>query len=211
MADIFDLFAQIKKAKAPAAPVAWVIAGLGNPGRQYEGTRHNMGFRCVDRLSELTGCRVDRLRFKALTGECVYAEQRVVLLKPQTYMNLSGESVREALDWYKLDASRLLVFCDDVNLAPGRVRIRKCGSDGGHNGLKNIIYHLHGDMFARIRVGVGLPEHEGYDLAEWVLGKCSGADIDDAIMRAADAAAVVLTDGCDAAAGRYNASLPPEK
>ncbi|MBE6929788.1 MAG: aminoacyl-tRNA hydrolase [Ruminococcaceae bacterium] len=215
MANIFDLFEQIKARSAEssaAGKATWIVAGLGNPGAQYEKTRHNIGFRTIDELARRTNTRVDRLRFKALTAECTIGDTRVLLLKPQTFMNASGEAIREAMDWYKLDTAHLLVIYDDISLVPGRLRIRQTGSAGGHNGIKSIIQHSPDSNFPRIKVGVGSPPHPDYDLADWVLGTFSEEDnraVEDAIKRAADAVDVILHESPVKAAERFNSSLPP--
>ncbi|MBQ8717107.1 MAG: aminoacyl-tRNA hydrolase [Clostridia bacterium] len=170
MANIFDLFKKIEKEdNTPAGPVTHLIVGLGNPGAEYALTRHNAGFLALDRFAERLGARIDRARFRALTGEASFAGHHVLLLKPQTFMNLSGESVREAAAFYKIPPENVIVICDDVNFDVGRLRVRAKGSDGGHNGIKNIIYQLQSDQFPRVRVGVGVKPHPDYDLANWVL------------------------------------------
>ena len=145
---------------------AWLIVGLGNPGEKYENTRHNVGFQVIDELAERQGKPVQRLKFKALTGLLTIGGEKALVMKPVTYMNLSGEAVRPAADFYKLPPERILVISDDVALAAGRLRIRAKGSAGGHNGLKSIIQHLGTDQFPRIRVGVGEKPHPDYDLAD---------------------------------------------
>ena len=170
MANIFDLFKKIETgAKTPTGPVTHLIVGLGNPGAQYELTRHNAGFLAIDRIAEGIGVRVDRARFRALTAEATLADKHVLLMKPQTFMNLSGEAVREATAFYKIPPENVIVISDDVNFDVGRIRIRAKGSDGGHNGIKNIIYQLQSDQFPRVRLGVGVKPHPEYDLADWVL------------------------------------------
>ncbi len=174
MANIFDLFKKIEKGEpAPTGPVTHIIVGLGNPGAEYELTRHNAGFLAVDNIATRLGARIDRARFRALVGEVSWAGHRVLLLKPQTFMNLSGESVREAAAFYKIPPENVIVICDDVNFDVGRLRVRAKGSDGGHNGIKNIIYQLQADSFPRVRVGVGVKPHPDYDLAAWVLSPFS--------------------------------------
>ena len=208
MADIIDFFRRERPAEDASSRIQWVLAGLGNPGPRYEGTRHNAGFRALDGIAEKAGVRIDRSRFHGLSAEASVAGRRVLLLKPQTFMNLSGESIGEALAWYKLPASRLIVFCDDVSLAPGRLRVRGRGSAGGHNGLKDIIRVLGSDEFPRVRIGVGSPEHPGYDLADWVLSRISGPEFDDALARAQEAASVIVSEGVPAAMNRFNAAAP---
>lgn len=171
MANIFDLFKKIEKGgAAPTGPVTHLVVGLGNPGKEYELTRHNAGFLAIDRIAEGLGTRVDRARFRALVGEATLAGCHVLLMKPQTFMNLSGEAVREAAAFYKIPPENVIVICDDVSFDVGRLRVRAKGSDGGHNGLKSIIYQLQSDAFPRVRVGVGVKPHPEYDLADWVLG-----------------------------------------
>ena len=186
---------------------AWLIVGLGNPGEKYENTRHNVGFQVIDELAERQGKPVQRLKFKALTGLLTIGGEKALVLKPVTYMNLSGEAVRPAADFYKLPPERILVISDDVALAAGRLRIRAKGSAGGHNGLKSIIQHLGTDQFPRIRVGVGEKPHPDYDLADWVLGRPQGEDkkvIDAAVKRAADAVECILTQGLERGMGKFN-------
>ena len=186
---------------------AWLIVGLGNPGEKYENTRHNVGFQVIDELAERQGKPVQRLKFKALTGLLTIGGEKALVMKPVTYMNLSGEAVRPAADFYKLPPERILVISDDVALAAGRLRIRAKGSAGGHNGLKSIIQHLGTDQFPRVRVGVGEKPHPDYDMADWVLGKFQGEDkkvIDGAVKRAADAVECLLKEGPDRAMNRFN-------
>ena len=186
---------------------AWLIVGLGNPGEKYENTRHNVGFQVIDELAERQGKPVQRLKFKALTGLLTIGGEKALVMKPVTYMNLSGEAVRPAADFYKLPPERILVISDDVALAAGRLRIRAKGSAGGHNGLKSIIQHLGTDQFPRIRVGVGEKPHPDYDLADWVLGRPQGEDkkaIDEAVKRAADAVECILTQGLERGMGKFN-------
>ena len=186
---------------------AWLVVGLGNPGEKYENTRHNVGFLVVDELAERQKVPVQRLRFKALTNLVTISGEKVLLMKPVTFMNLSGEAVRQAVDFYKIQPDHVLVISDDTALAPGRLRIRKGGSAGGHNGLKNIIQHLGSDQFPRVRVGVGEKPSPDYDLADWVLGKFVGEDkktMEQAVKRAADAVEYLLQEGPDRAMNRFN-------
>ena len=185
----------------------WLLVGLGNPGNQYENTRHNVGFLVADELAERQNAPIQRLKFKALTNLLTISGEKVLVMKPVTYMNLSGEAVRQAVDFYKIPPERVLVVSDDTALAVGRLRIRKGGSAGGHNGLKNIIQHLGTDQFPRVRVGVGEKPHPDYDMADWVLGKFRGEDkkaIDGAVKRAADAVECFLKEGPDRAMNRFN-------
>ena len=193
--------------KNNSGSAAWLIVGLGNPGEKYEDTRHNVGFQVIDELAERQGRPVQRLKFKALTGLLTISGEKALVMKPVTYMNLSGEAVRPAADFYKLPPERILVISDDVALAAGRLRIRAKGSAGGHNGLKSIIQHLGTDQFPRIRVGVGEKPHPDYDLADWVLGRPQGEDkkaIDAAVKRAADAVECILTQGLERGMGKFN-------
>ena len=185
----------------------WLLVGLGNPGTQYENTRHNVGFLVADELAERQNAPIQRLKFKALTNLLTISGEKVLVMKPVTYMNLSGEAVRQAVDFYKIPPERVLVVSDDTALAVGRLRIRKGGSAGGHNGLKNIIQHLGSDQFPRIKVGVGEKPHPDYDMADWVLGKFQGEDrktMDVAVKRAADAVECFLREGPDKTMSRFN-------
>ena len=174
MANIFDLF---RKIESPAAsPITYVVAGLGNPGKEYAGTRHNVGFDMLDTLSSRLGVSIDRARFDALTGEAMIAGVRVLLLKPQTFMNLSGKAIRAAMQFYKIPPENLIVFCDDISFDVGRARIRRKGSHGGHNGLRNIIAELGSEDFVRVKIGVGKKPRPDYDLIDWVLGHFPAAD-----------------------------------
>lgn len=179
MADIFDLFKKIESAPASkSGQVAWLIVGLGNHGTEYVRTRHNVGFAAIDALALSIGCKIDRAKYHALISEGTIDGQRVILMKPQTYMNASGKAVAEAANFYKLDAAHILVYSDDISLAPGRLRVRKDGSAGGHNGLKSIIECIGSQDFPRIKIGVGQKPTPEYDLADWVLGKLPLADGD---------------------------------
>lgn len=169
MADIFELFRQIAGERPSAGGISWLVVGLGNPGDAYRSTRHNAGFMAIDEIARTLGTTVDRARFHALTGEATIGELRILLMKPMTMMNLSGQAVGEAARFYKLPPERVLVFSDDITLAPGRLRVRAKGSAGGHNGLKSIIEQLGSDAFPRIRMGVGEKPHPDMDLADWVL------------------------------------------
>ena len=185
----------------------WILVFLGNPGDQYENTRHNVGFLAADALGERLSKPIQRLKFKALTNVVEYGGCRVLLMKPVTYMNLSGEAVRQAVQFYKLPPERVLVVCDDVSLPVGRLRLRRSGSAGGHNGLRSIIGQLHSDQFPRLKIGVGQKPHPDYDLADWVLGKFSKEDrkaIDAAVERSLDALQCALSQGIDQAMSRYN-------
>ena len=173
MADIFDLFKQISKEKEPSSnePITWIVVGLGNPGEKYRLTRHNAGFLALDALAEKHGVKINRARFHSLCAEIRIGSHRVLLLKPQTMMNASGLAVGEAADFYKIPADHILVLSDDITQAPGKLRVRRKGSAGGHNGLKDIIACLGSDAFPRIRLGIGEKPHPDYDLAAWVLSE----------------------------------------
>ena len=190
-----------------ASPCQWLIVGLGNPGPRYEATRHNVGFRAVARLASDAGVRIDRAKFHALTARATVAGQPVLLMQPQTYMNESGVAVREAAAFYKLPPERVLVLFDDIDLDVGRLRVRRSGSAGGHNGIKSIIACLGSQDFPRIKIGVGAKPHPDYDLADWVLSRFTTQErklLDPAIARAAEAVPVILTEGLEKAASRYN-------
>ena len=183
-----------------------VIFGLGNFGREYAGTRHNMGFDTVTRLSDRLGIRLDTKKFKGLCGFGYIGAEKVILVQPQTYMNLIGECVRAVLDFFKLTNKDIIVVYDDISLEPGQLRLRKKGSAGGHNGMKSIIAHLGSEEFDRVRVGVG-DKPEGWDLADYVLGrfpKEQEADIRRAIDEAAEACETIIRDGMDTAMNIYN-------
>ncbi len=170
MSNIFDLFKKIES-KADTTPVSFIIAGLGNPGAQYEKTRHNVGFLAIDYIAEKLGVRIDRAKFHALVAEAKIGNVRVLLMKPQTFMNNSGVAIGEAAAFYKIPADRVLVLHDEISFDPGLMRIRRKGSAGGHNGLKSIIAHLASEEFPRVKIGVGKKPTPEYDLADWVLGK----------------------------------------
>ena len=189
----------------------YIIAGLGNPGGKYENTRHNVGFHVIDTLADRMGIRVDEKKHFALCGKGILAGERVVLLTPQTYMDNSGQSLRAAADFYKVEPEQIIVISDDIDLEQGQLRIRLKGSAGGHNGLKSIIQHLGAQDFPRVRVGIG-GKPEGWDLADYVLGQLKGNDAEamqNAYHTAADAVEVMISEGGDIAMNRYNRK--PEK
>ena len=186
---------------------SWMLVCLGNPGDQYENTRHNVGFMVADQLGERYRLPIQKLKFKALTNVFTISGEKVLVMKPVTYMNLSGEAVRQAADFYKVPPDHVLVVLDDTALAVGKLRVRRGGSAGGHNGLKSIIQHLGTDQFPRLRVGVGEKPHPDYDLADWVLGRFTGEDkkaIDAAVKRAADGVECILKDGLEQGMNRFN-------
>lgn len=193
--------------RKPQGPVSWLVVGLGNMGGQYEHTRHNVGFEVIDQIADTLDVPVQRLKYKALTNTVTLGGEKVLLMKPVTFMNLSGEAVEQAAAFYKVPPERVIVISDEVALEPGKLRIREGGSAGGHNGLKNIIAHLHSDRFPRVRVGVGQKPHPDYDMADWVLGKPQGEDrknIDGAVKRAAQAVECYIKEGPQKAMGRFN-------
>ena len=190
-----------------AGPVQWLIVGLGNMGDKYEGTRHNVGFEVLDALAETARVPVQKLKFRALTNTAEIGGVKALLMKPVTFMNLSGEAVGPAAAFYKVPAQRVLVIADDVSLPVGKLRLRRGGSAGGHNGLKSIIQHLGTDQFPRLKIGVGGKPHPDYAMADWVLGKIAGEDrkvMDAAVRRGAQAVECLLREGMDKAMGQYN-------
>ena len=189
-----------------------IIAGLGNPGKEYENTKHNAGFLTIDVLSEKYGIKVNKIKFKGLIGEGMIGTEKVILVKPQTYMNLSGQCIREIVSFYKLDMEDLVIIYDDIDLPMGNLRIRKKGSAGTHNGMRSIIYDLQDDGFPRVCIGIG-GERKG-DLANYVISGFSGDDrklIEDAIIKAADAVACLVENGIERAMVDYNTKKPKKK
>lgn len=185
----------------------YIIAGLGNPTKEYSGTRHNIGFEVIDRLAD--DCRIDvsMKKHKAICGKGCIGGQKVILCKPQTYMNLSGESIRELADYYKVAPEDIIIIFDDISLEPGQLRIRAKGSAGGHNGIKSIIAHLGTQEFPRVKVGVG-EKPKGWDLADYVLSRFGSEDrkvMDEAVKEASSAVQMMIGDGVDAAMNKYNA------
>ncbi len=190
---------------------AWLIVGLGNPGKEYEKTRHNCGFRAIDLLAEKLNCKVDKLKFQGLYGQVNWCGSKLFLLKPQTYMNLSGRSVLQLSAYFHIPPQRIIVIFDDISLVPGRLRIRSDGSAGGHNGIKSIISEIGSQEFPRVKVGVGAKAHAEQDLADWVLSGFSALEekaVQSALARAADAALCIIDKGVGEAANRYNGSQP---
>lgn len=187
--------------------IQYIVAGLGNPGPKYAETRHNVGFWCVDILAKQHNVTLDRLKFRALTADTTIGEIRVLLMKPQTFMNLSGESIRAAAQFYKIPAQHILVLSDDISLPPGKLRVRRKGSDGGHNGLKNIIMHLDSEDFPRIKIGVGAKPHPEYDLAKWVTSSFSKEEkilVEQAVRYGAQAAELIVCGNVDKAMNQFN-------
>ncbi|MDR3206853.1 MAG: aminoacyl-tRNA hydrolase [Oscillospiraceae bacterium] len=196
-----------KRFAAAEGGIDWVIAGLGNPGKAYENTRHNVGFLVLDRLAEQWGIPLKKLKFQSLYGVGRAEGARVALLKPQTFMNRSGEALRECLGFFKVPCGHMLVVYDDVALPPGRLRVRVRGSDGGHNGIKSILYQCKTDEFPRVKVGVGAPPHPDFDLKDWVLGpfaKTETPAIGEALDRACQAVSAILRAGAESAMNQYN-------
>lgn len=185
----------------------YLVAGLGNPGSQYDMTRHNIGFAAMDYIAGQYNVKIKKLKYKALYAETNIGGEKVLLVKPQTYMNLSGESIREFCKFYKIAAENTIILCDDISLQPGKIRIRRKGSAGGHNGLKSIIYQLQSDEFPRVKIGVGSPQHADYDLADYVLGRFSKDEIpvlEDAIINTAKSVEEIIKNGIDKAMNKYN-------
>lgn len=190
--------------------VDFLIVGLGNPGPQYEKTRHNAGFRALDVLAAQLSCRVDRGKFQSLYGQAGFQDKKLILLKPQTFMNLSGDAVFQAVRYWKLKPEQVIVLFDDISLSPGRLRIRGEGSAGGHNGIKSVIARLGSQEFPRVKIGVGSKPHPDYDLADWVLSTLSvqeERDLGGALERAAQAALCIAEHGVYEAANRFNGPL----
>jgi PTH1 family peptidyl-tRNA hydrolase len=184
----------------------YIIAGLGNPGNKYDNTRHNVGFDAVDLLAHLNDISISKVKFKALMGEGNIEGKRVILVKPQTFMNLSGESIREVLEWYKIPVGNIIIMFDDIDLELGKIRIRSKGSSGTHNGMRNILYQIQSDEFPRVRIGIGRPP-EGWNLADYVLSKFSPSErstINDSIKNTAEAVSTILKSGVDAAMNKFN-------
>ena len=206
---IEELFAKIKAQRAPepTGPVEWLIVGLGNPGKEYAATRHNIGFITLDRLAQQEHFDIKKIKFKSLVCDTVLAGKRCMMMKPSTFMNNSGEAVGECARFYKIPPEHILVIYDDINFDPGVMRIRKKGSDGGHNGMKSIIYHLNSNAFPRIRMGIGAKPHPEYDLADWVLSGFSENEkkaLEPAIDNACDAIRQIVAGEIDTAMNRYN-------
>lgn len=184
----------------------WLIVGLGNPGREYEKTRHNAGFRALDILADKLGCKVDKAKFQGLYGQVSFKGRKLLLLKPQTFMNLSGRSVLQISAFFHVPPQNIIVLFDDISLEPGRLRLRKEGSAGGHNGIKSIIAELGSQDFPRVKIGVGAKPHPDFDLADWVLSAFSAQEekvLQPALERAADAALAIIEAGLPEASNRY--------
>lgn len=204
---IFDLFKQVESA-APAGPPEYLIVGLGNPGLEYAQTRHNAGFMTLDLLAEREHTEIKRMKFKSLCGDAVIAGKRCLLMKPTTYMNNSGQAVAEAMQFYKLPIDHIIVVYDDISLEPSRLRIRRKGSDGGHNGIKSIIYLTGEDTFPRIKLGVGKKPRPDYNLADWVLSRFTREELEQmhiAAEHACESIALMVNGKIEEAMNRYNA------
>ena len=189
----------------------WLIVGLGNPGKEYEHTRHNAGFRALDLLADNLNCKVDKLKFQGLYGQVNYKGTKIFLLKPQTYMNLSGRSVLQLSAYFNIPPQRIIVLFDDISLEPGRLRVRANGSAGGHNGIKSIIQEVGSQEFPRVKIGVGAKPHPDFDLADWVLSTFSSLEekaLAVSLENAAKAALCIIDQGVPEAANRFNGSHP---
>jgi PTH1 family peptidyl-tRNA hydrolase len=189
----------------------WLIVGLGNPGKEYERTRHNAGFRAIDVLAESLGCKIDKGKFQGLYGQCNYNGTKLYLLKPLTYMNLSGRSVLQLSSYFNIPPQRIIVMFDDISLEPGRLRIRADGSAGGHNGIKSIIQELGSQEFPRVKIGVGAKPHPEQDLADWVLSSFSAGEekaLSASLPQAGSAALCIMDKGVPEAANRFNGFRP---
>lgn len=190
---------------------SWLIVGLGNPGKEYIGTRHNCGFQAIDLLAETLGCKIDKGKFQGLYGQCVYKGKKLFLLKPQTYMNLSGRSVLQLSAYYNIPPERIIVLFDDISLEPGRLRVRADGSAGGHNGIKSLIQELGSQAFPRVKIGVGSKPHPEHDLADWVLSHFSASEqkaVNAALKPVGEAALCIIDQGVPQAANRFNGFTP---
>lgn len=185
----------------------YIIAGLGNPESKYEHTRHNIGFHAIDVLCDKYNIRLNKLKFKACFGDGIIGGEKVILAKPQTYMNLSGESIRNMAAFYKVPTENIIIIFDDISLDTGRMRIRPTGSAGGHNGIKSIIYQLNSDNFPRIKLGIGAPPHSDFDLADYVLGRFTSEEIkilEPVLLDTADAVECIIKNGIERAMNKYN-------
>lgn len=187
--------------------IEYLIVGLGNPGRQYENTRHNAGFIALDYLADELNAKVNRIKFKSTIGEATLSGHRCLLMKPSTFMNLSGQAVTEAMRFYKLPPEKVIILCDDINLDVGNIRIRRKGSDGGQNGVKNIIYLSGSDAFPRVKIGIGKKPHPDYDLKDWVLSRFTDKDktvLKDTLPKIVDAVRLIVNEDIDKAMNLYN-------
>lgn len=205
---VFDIFKQLESREpAPTGAVEFIIVGLGNPGTEYEDTRHNIGFMTIDTLCEKYKVQCKKLKFKSLTCDVMISGKRCLVMKPSTFMNKSGEAVTEAMSFYKIPPERTIIVFDDISLEPGKMRIRRKGSDGGHNGIKNIIYLSGADTFPRIKMGVGAKPHPDYNLADWVLGhfkKEDGEKLEQCFDNAVTALELMVDGKTDQAMNKFN-------
>ena len=206
LSDIFDKIAAGRE-PAPQGAVEYLIVGLGNPGTQYENTRHNAGFMAVDTLAEKLGVQIKKLKFKSLIADCAIEGRHCIIMKPSTFMNLSGQAVTEAMAFYKIPPEHTIVIFDDISLEPGKLRIRRKGSDGGHNGIKNIIYLSGSDKFPRIKVGVGAKPNPHWELADWVLSRFTESEmksLTEAAENAAQSVEYMVNEQTDKAMNLFN-------
>ena len=208
MADIFELFKKINtQPSSSAEPINYLIVGLGNPGEEYTFTRHNAGFLALDYIAQKLSCKINRLKFKSLCSDVTFCGKRVLLLKPQTYMNLSGEAVAEAASFYKIPSERIIVLCDDVNFDVGAMRIRQKGSDAGQKGVRSITRCMNSENFPRIKIGVGKKPNPAYDMGDWVLSRFSSEEqkkLSGVIENCYDAVELILSDKTEQAMAKYN-------
>ena len=202
-----SLFEKWKTNRSPSGAPEFLIVGLGNPGPKYEFTRHNAGFLCMDLLAQQLGVKIDRIKFKSVVADVAIEGSRCILMKPQTIMNNSGEAVRDAANFYKIPPEHIIILFDDISLPPGKLRIRRKGSDGGHNGIKSILYLLGSDQFPRIKLGVGAKPRPDYDLADWVLSTFQKDELSrmkEAMEKACEAVPLLVREETDRAMNLYN-------
>ena len=202
-----SLFEKWKTNRSPSGAPEFLIVGLGNPGPKYEFTRHNAGFLCMDLLAQQLGVKIDRIKFKSVVADVAIEGSRCILMKPQTFMNNSGEAVRDAANFYKIPPEHIIILFDDISLPPGKLRIRRKGSDGGHNGIKSILYLLGSDQFPRIKLGVGAKPRPDYDLADWVLSTFQKDELSrmkEAVEKACEAVPLLVREETDRAMNLYN-------
>lgn len=202
-----SLFEKWKTNRSPSGAPEFLIVGLGNPGPKYEFTRHNAGFLCMDLLAQQLGVKIDRIKFKSVVADVAIEGRRCILMKPQTFMNNSGEAVRDAANFYKIPPEHIIILFDDISLPPGKLRIRRKGSDGGHNGIKSILYLLGSDQFPRIKLGVGAKPRPDYDLADWVLSTFQKDELSrmkEAMEKACEAVPLLVREETDRAMNLYN-------
>ena len=202
-----SLFEKWKTNRSPSGAPEFLIVGLGNPGPKYEFTRHNAGFLCMDLLAQQLGVKIDRIKFKSVVADVAIEGRRCILMKPQTFMNNSGEAVHDAANFYKIPPEHIIILFDDISLPPGKLRIRRKGSDGGHNGIKSILYLLGSDQFPRIKLGVGAKPRPDYDLADWVLSTFQKDELSrmkEAMEKACEAVPLLVREETDRAMNLYN-------